>query len=113
MEPDKTDALLELIEQDFPQTGPPRPRPISVTRDCEGPLFTYYVTIFRRGRFVLWVSEDCFQYDPEKIREAMDELEWITAFEKHDRLLLTTRDDSTPDNAKGVKWNGWHLCWDW
>ena len=35
----------------------------------------------------------------------MDELEWITAFEKHDRLLLTARDDSTPDNAKGVKWN--------
>ncbi len=113
MEPDKPEALLRLIEEDFPQAGPPRPRPINVRRDCEGPLSTYDVTIFSRGRLVLSVSEDCFQHDPVKIREAMDELDWIRAFEKHDWLLLTARDDSTPNTAKDVEWSGWHLCWDW
>jgi len=54
MDPDKTDALLKLLQDGFPQTGPPRPRPISVHRDCDGPLLTYQVTKFFRGRFELW-----------------------------------------------------------
>jgi len=74
MDPDKTDAFLKLIQDGFPQTGPPLPRPISVHRDCDGPLLTYQVTKFFRGRLELWVSEDCLQHDPVKIRAALDEL---------------------------------------
>ena len=123
MDPDKADALLKLLQDGFPQTGSPRPWPISVHRDCDGPLLTYQVTKFFRGRFELWVSEDCFQHDPVKIRAALDELEWIQELARHDRLLLTARADSVSPDAVGNSWDQsedvgeeithWSLCWEW
>ena len=93
--------LDDLLSRGFPQPDDDPDCELEarkISRHAEGADYHYDVAEFRRGKFVLDITDDCFGHRPSKIVEGLKSFrEWDDLLREHGKLALSGPNSVPPD----------------